>query len=802
MKADKVLNDLFYSGEKPPHMWWDEFERQLTDAFNTYDRLEKRTVHSDAMKLRILNRKILADFLQATKASINLELARVPVTMTYEKALAAFRDQVNQKFPPEMSSAKRTRRINETVTRGGGKQGRGGRGYRGGRGDRGRFGGRGQGRGYGRGYGRGNGRGRGNYRRSRPDARMVRCSDGTQIEVHAAYDFTNDEWFRLPETERIRIADERARYKRARTNNYDQASVGVSEVTTSTENDDIANLRNRISAIESQNNGANTNEFTSIMGGRNEQANLRSTRNNTEGNNRLIRKVKVVISSQKSTNSSSNINQPQPGVVARNEMDSNADTCCLGTNFVILKITQRTADVYPYDSSYEPLHNVPIVTGATVYTDRSTGASMILVVNEGLYYGEKLDHSLINPNQLRHHETQVWDNPFDPLRDLFMETDEGEAIELKTSGTKVYFETRTPTTRELDTLPHVHLTSSFEWNPHDVVLGKLTSKPAMNTNFIRDTSTGDYTYKEVSSDEATLHSISTVLTDLKTNLEHQISKISTPAEDDIPARRTFISHDRHRKVTADLLSELWCIGTKRATATVDATTQRGTRSAMLPLSRRYRADRVYSLKRLNGRFLTDTLYADIKSLNQNTCAHVYTHKVGFSVVYPDKAATGNTVGQAYLEFCNDFGVPEHLTFDGATAQIGKNTLFMRSLKKNGSDYHVSSPRRPNENPAEGGIREIKKRWYRIMKKQNVPRRLWDFGLVWISETGNLSVSSSKYASGRTPIEYITGETPDISEYLDFMFYDWAIYKPNAGLGEDSLGRWLGVSHKVGQLMSY
>lgn len=45
-------------------------------------------------------------------------------------------------------------------------------------------------------------------------------------------------------------------------------------------------------------------------------------------------------------------------------------------------------------------------------------------------------------------------------------------------------------------------------------------------------------------------------------------------------------------------------------------------------------------------------------------------------------------------------------------------------------------------------------------------------------------------------------TPDISEYLDFDFYDWALYRTNAGLGEVKLGRWIGVSHRVGQLMSY
>ena len=93
-------------------------------------------------------------------------------------------------------------------------------------------------------------------------------------------------------------------------------------------------------------------------------------------------------------------------------------------------------------------------------------------------------------------------------------------------------------------------------------------------------------------------------------------------------------------------------------------------------------------------------------------------------------------------------------------------------------------------------------WYRDMTKKHVPARLWDFCFIWICETNNLSVSSSKYAKGRTPLEMITGETPDISEYLDFGFYDWVVFRQNAGIGKSEIGIWLGVSHKVGQLMSY
>ena len=50
------------------------------------------------------------------------------------------------------------------------------------------------------------------------------------------------------------------------------------------------------------------------------------------------------------------------------------------------------------------------------------------------------------------------------------------------------------------------------------------------------------------------------------------------------------------------------------------------------------------------------------------------------------------------------------------------------------------------------------------------------------------MSSFRYADGRTSIEIITGETPDISEYIDFGFYDWVMYRSTTGFGELSLGR--------------
>jgi hypothetical protein len=154
------------------------------------------------------------------------------------------------------------------------------------------------------------------------------------------------------------------------------------------------------------------------------------------------------------------------------------------------------------------------------------------------------------------------------------------------------------------------------------------------------------------------------------------------------------------------------------------------------------------------------------------------------------------------QFIIEFGRPEKLTFDGSKEQNEKKTEFMVNIRKYAIDHHVTEPYRPNHNFAEGVIREVRKKWFRVMVQKNVPQRLWDYGLQWVCDIQNRTSNSSRGLEGRCPLERITGETVDISEYLDFSFYDWVWYRENAGLGETKLGRWLGVSHRVGTLMSF
>ncbi|KAI2504020.1 Reverse transcriptase (RNA-dependent DNA polymerase) [Fragilaria crotonensis] len=270
---------------------------------------------------------------------------------------------------------------------------------------------------------------------------------------------------------------------------------------------------------------------------------------------------------------------------------------------------------------------------------------------------------------------------------------------------------------------------------------------------------------------------------------------------DVPAARTFVSKNRHSTVSSENLCERWNIGLQQAKQTLQVTTQKGVRSAIMPLSRRYRTDLMYQQRKLrNQKFYTDTLIGKYKSLTNNTCLQIFANESHFVKAYPMESKA--MAGAALRQFVRDYGVPEKLTSDGAAEQTGPNTEFMKTIRKYGIDHHLSEPHRPNQNRAESVIREVKRKWFRQMVKRRVPRRLWDFGIVWVCETMSLTANSSFALGGRTPTEQVTGETPDISEYLDFGFYDWVWYKDNAGVGENSWGRWLGVSHRVGNLMSY
>ena len=99
---------------------------------------------------------------------------------------------------------------------------------------------------------------------------------------------------------------------------------------------------------------------------------------------------------------------------------------------------------------------------------------------------------------------------------------------------------------------------------------------------------------------------------------------------------------------------------------------------------------------------------------------------------------------------------------------GQNQVLSNNFIFCNTNIHQIKPYTPNQNFAQTMIGWLKKRWKNQMKTSNIPSFLWDDGLTY--EAKLMSLIAGSY-NDRTGKEKITGETPDIFEYLDYGFYD-------------------------------
>jgi hypothetical protein len=154
-------------------------------------------------------------------------------------------------------------------------------------------------------------------------------------------------------------------------------------------------------------------------------------------------------------------------------------------------------------------------------------------------------------------------------------------------------------------------------------------------------------------------------------------------------------------------------------------------------------------------------------------------------------------------FIEDVGIPSQLHTDGAQEMTqGK---WKETVKDCQIVQTVAEPYSPFQNRAEKTVGELKKDTRREISRKRAPKCLWDYAAVWRAELRQVIAYDTPNQRGRNGYEVVTGNTRDISEYLDFDWYDWGWYwdENESFPGEKrKLCRWLGVSHRVGQAMCY
>jgi hypothetical protein len=227
-----------------------------------------------------------------------------------------------------------------------------------------------------------------------------------------------------------------------------------------------------------------------------------------------------------------------------------------------------------------------------------------------LWYGKRLQHILLNPNQIRHYGRPLCDNITDKVRPFGIEIEREFIIPFTMSGTNIYFKSRVPSQWELDNCRTFEMTHDSTWDPTTVNIATVIPS---NVQLI-DT--------RMSTEE--LLSISDAYD------EHTFMSRAVGAVNVHNARLRNTSYigarNRHSHVSVEEVARKFKCGIEAARQTLKATTQLGVRHTIHPLHRRYRVDtHNFYRRRLNDVFYSDTLFSKVRSINGNVCAQVYTN---------------------------------------------------------------------------------------------------------------------------------------------------------------------------------
>jgi len=428
---------------------------------------------------------------------------------------------------------------------------------------------------------------------------------------------------------------------------------------------------------------------------------------------------------------------------------------------------------------------VPVAKVATAYDHPNTGETFILIFGQALYLGDKLQHNLICPNQARYNGVVIDDVPRHLSHDgksthSIYFPDDNIQLPLKLRGIILYIDTRYPTQWEIDNCRWLIVTSNVEWEPYDDSFEEREQS-------CQDT---DPNHPYLDRELYALHSQSLGDSDVASRKHRHCQAIALTGRKLLP--------------TDKQIADIFHCSPEVATRTRQVTTQMGIRNVVGHLTRRFctklAALRYDQLGGRHRRFYSDTLFSSVKSIQGNTMGQIFVNDIGYTHFVPIKAKA--EAPYALQEFIQDVGIPSSIHTDEAkelTIGIWREICRSHSIKQT-----LTEPHSPFQNRAEVNIRELKKLTRAIMQQTQTTRRLWDLCASYVAELRTITAKPLSSLHGRTPFELVTGNTPDILEYITFSWFQPVWYYDNTTFPEPTrhVARWIGVAHNVGQAMCF
>jgi hypothetical protein len=644
------------------------------------------------------------------------------------QAIIAMKDLIRAN--PQYDNYKDNRSIGSTYRNNG--RGNGGRGGRGGRG-----------------YGGRNGSGRGNNGRTgnNSDAKGIHIPKEVLDSVHGKYKVMLYKGRDIMERENTNVHQSRKNTE----NNNEQRNTSRVEVLEDNDPQFIAdnNNHNNNNNNDNDNNGGASSQFGAT--GRNNKKSRISAIFSTE------RRVCLSDSKQGYRNYD---------LRSRAEIDTRADTLCAGSTFILFESTGKVVDVSGFHDSFTAIKDIPVGTCITaIDLDSET---IIASFPQSLYFGNTMETSLIPPAQLWDYGITVDVVPKQysdgrTLHGIHHPTD-NVFIPFHMHGCISYFITRLPTDEEIDNCRWITFTSDAEWQPYSDHF-KQAERAAKNYHRYPDPT---HLHFDHNGDQLDGRYIRSVQTSLDPNIDPYLNTFERSYNRFLYATSSTV----HRtNVPIEVLARRWGTTLNTAERTLTQTTQRGLRYLEGPLDRRFRTrQKQLDCKYIKTNMYTDTMFKEKPSVCGNTCFQLFVTSEGFVAGQPMKSKAHAYDALDYI--CRTYGVPQLLVSDNAKEETLGD--WGRITKHYLIRQRTTEPHSGWQNCCEDEIREVRRHLARIMSLHRCPDAFWDFALEYVVHLRQLFVRSA--ASNRSPIETITGDTPDTSEYIEFDFYQWVKYR--------------------------
>ena len=139
-----------------------------------------------------------------------------------------------------------------------------------------------------------------------------------------------------------------------------------------------------------------------------------------------------------------------------------------------------------------------------------------------------------------------------------------------------------------------------------------------------------------------------------------------------------------------------------------------------------------------------------------------------------------------------------------SAQVEVSSRVMDVLRNLMIDSWQSEPYFQHKNFAERRWRDIKRLVNWVMNSKQVPSDCWLLCLEYVADVMN--VTAVKSLNWRTPIEQLSGQTPDTSIIMIHEFYDEVYFLQDASSFPlepiERKGRFIGFPKSVGHAMTF